>query len=106
MKYLLTGALCAIAMALASPAIVASFEQGRLGEAAHALGAVPQEPRYAPDIVRIRLKPGTDAGPLVRALDSHFACLELIPDGITGQGDILQSCDGYPNPNAFRVHAH
>lgn len=102
---LATAAATAVA-AFVPPALTESFATGQLGNAAHAMGIVPQEPRYGPNGIRIRLAPGTDAGPLVRALDSHFDCLEIIPDGITGQGDILQDCDGYPDPNEFRVHAH
>lgn len=74
--------------------------------AANAL-AVQPAPDYGSPQVRVFVKAGTDLGPLVRALDPHFKCLEVIPDGITGRGDMLQDCDpDEPNPNAFRVHAH
>lgn len=100
------GLIGVIALADAAGAAEQSFQTGRLGDMAVAAGLADKAPLYSPSGVRIRLKPGTDAGPLVRALDSHFACLEIIPDGVTGQGDILQDCDSAEPTNGWRVHAH
>lgn len=102
MKRLVIGLAC---LALALPLAVDSFETGRLGDAAFAAGLVEKAPLYGSDGIRIHMKPGTDAGPMVRALDPYFDCLEIIPDGITGEGDILQNCDPEPNQDGFRVHA-
>lgn len=54
--------------------------------------------------VNIHLAPGQSAGPLVRALDAHFKCLELVPGK---RGDTLRNCTpGHPTKGAWIVHAH
>jgi hypothetical protein len=71
-----------------------------------ALAALAIAHAPAANQVRIRIAPGASAGPIVRALDSHFKCLELVPqkDGAY----ILQNCNpARPTPKGgFRVHAN
>jgi hypothetical protein len=57
------------------------------------------------DHVRITIEPGANPARLVRALDPHFACLELAPTKAGGY--ILRDCDPRrPTPKGiFRVHA-